>query len=301
MGLFRVSKDTQAQIDSSEKINKQNIEYQEGLNNMIFKREDNAHQREVADLEAAGLSSFGNLSGAQATGSGVAAPQVDGSMISNAYSNERLAKGQELSAFNDLGDQVSNLLGYIEKKAELSHKKDVDEHDMNLADEKFALENYTKRAETDINRINTTLAQHKDMREADKHAYEIELMIAEHSKKLAEESSIKTNEAIALKGEKRAQALYNIELNKASIEIESKLQQYTHNREMYPILLELEKNKKKLSDKEIETYMDRLKLEKTKVNTQAFRDICLGLGGIFTGVGKVVDSASGFFKPKIGF
>lgn len=61
--------------DSQEKINAQNIAFQERENAITREREDNAHVREVLDLQRAGLSPLANLSGASSQP--LTAPQAD--------------------------------------------------------------------------------------------------------------------------------------------------------------------------------------------------------------------------------
>lgn len=61
--------------DTQEKINAQNIAFQERENAITREREDNAHVREVLDLQRAGLSPLANLSGASSQA--LTAPQAD--------------------------------------------------------------------------------------------------------------------------------------------------------------------------------------------------------------------------------
>lgn len=70
-----------------QKTNRENREWQEGQNAITRQREDNAHQREVADLQAAGLSPLANMSGAGVStplASEMDAPQIDTSAILDA-------------------------------------------------------------------------------------------------------------------------------------------------------------------------------------------------------------------------
>lgn len=60
--------------ESNEKIASQNIEYQKQFNQQVFSREDNANQRAVADMRAAGLSPLANYA-ASGSGGVAASPQ----------------------------------------------------------------------------------------------------------------------------------------------------------------------------------------------------------------------------------
>lgn len=72
-GLFDKS-NTDSTNSLNDKINKRNLKFQETQNNIMRSREDNAHQREAADLEAAGINKLmAGMNGAQASG-GLGAP-----------------------------------------------------------------------------------------------------------------------------------------------------------------------------------------------------------------------------------
>ena len=75
-------------------LQKQQFDYQKKLQQQIFAREDSAYQRQVADLEKAGLNkALAYGSGGAGTGSvvGVSAPQINSAGLSN--SMQSMAKG----------------------------------------------------------------------------------------------------------------------------------------------------------------------------------------------------------------
>lgn len=76
--------------ESNQKINQQNIDYQTAMTREQWERDDTAHQREVADLEAAGLSPLANTTGSQVTSAlsapnpiAMQAPQIDTNSLIN--------------------------------------------------------------------------------------------------------------------------------------------------------------------------------------------------------------------------
>lgn len=78
---YNVGKNTN---QSNEDINEKNLEYNSYMTQQQWERDDNAHQREVADLQAAGLSPLANTAGSQVTSAlgapsaiPMQAPQVD--------------------------------------------------------------------------------------------------------------------------------------------------------------------------------------------------------------------------------
>lgn len=75
---------------------KQQFEYQKDLNQTVMEREDNAMQRQIADLKAAGMSPLMASGGASATPlTSANAPQMD-------LSGVNTAMGNMLSAYNDI-------------------------------------------------------------------------------------------------------------------------------------------------------------------------------------------------------
>lgn len=264
-----------------------NLKFQAQENAINRAREDTANQRMVADMHKAGLSAFGSNSGGLSTPAATQAPQYATSPVSQ--------------AFQTVGSSASSLRDYTLESAKADNTKFVDREKLRIADSQAVADNDLKNAEAEATRLKAEYQTKENASYEEKKASQLELNLAEQKLKTAQEQKTRTDSMLSLNQEKRNEALYQLELDRAHIEIQTKLQSYTHNREMLPILLEIEKNKKTLSDKEIETYMQRLKIEKTKANSQAFRDVCLGLGGLITGVSKVADSVSGFIKPKIGF
>ena len=88
-GLISTAANYQATIDTNEanannvyetnktnkEINQANLDYNKAMTQAQWERDDNAHQREVADLEAAGLSPLANTTGG-ANGSPLGAPNA---------------------------------------------------------------------------------------------------------------------------------------------------------------------------------------------------------------------------------
>ena len=75
---------------SNEKINQQQLDYNAAMTREAWARDDTAHQREVSDLEAAGLSPLANTTGNQVTSPlsapspiAMQAPQIDANTIMN--------------------------------------------------------------------------------------------------------------------------------------------------------------------------------------------------------------------------
>ena len=88
-GIFGAGADT-----ANVALQQQQFDYQKKLQQQIFAREDSAYQRQVADLEKAGLNkALAYGSGGAGTGSvvGVSAPQINSAGLSNAM--QSMAKG----------------------------------------------------------------------------------------------------------------------------------------------------------------------------------------------------------------
>lgn len=101
-----------------EKVRQENIAREEATNALNRQREDNAHQREVADLQAAGLSPIANMTGAQASpmaSTSQEAPQMDVSAMNDAINT--------LSQ-REVADEALEQRK-IEHSENLSHQKNV--------------------------------------------------------------------------------------------------------------------------------------------------------------------------------
>lgn len=87
--LFNIGS-TRKTNDTNMAINQQNLDFTAAMTRQAWERDDNAHQREVRDLEAAGLSPLANTTGSQVTAPNSApspiamqAPQIDSTSLAN--------------------------------------------------------------------------------------------------------------------------------------------------------------------------------------------------------------------------
>ncbi len=94
IGARASDKASQRAADAQKSVNAANIAFQERENAIAREREDNAHQREVADLRAAGLSPLANTTGAGAQAMTAPSQGVEGFMQSAQFDAQ---KGQYLS------------------------------------------------------------------------------------------------------------------------------------------------------------------------------------------------------------
>lgn len=83
---------------------RENLDYNRALNERIFERADTAHQREVADLRAAGLNPLIATAGAETAGS--ATPTE---ALHNDYKHQDMGT---LSAFQSIGDLLNTLQNF---------------------------------------------------------------------------------------------------------------------------------------------------------------------------------------------
>lgn len=109
--------------DTNKEINKQNLDYNAAQTQAQWERDDNAHQREVADLKAAGLSPLASTNGANTSSAlgapnpiAMEAPQVDiNSIINAALENKalneterhnRVQEGQKYTELHQQAEQI---------------------------------------------------------------------------------------------------------------------------------------------------------------------------------------------------
>lgn len=130
----------------NQQINQQNLDYQTHMTQQQWERDDNAHQREVADLKAAGLSPLASVGGAntsQALGApnpiAMQAPQIDtnqlvNSLLENKALNETVrhnkveegVKGLELSQKTEEIKQKARELEIENKRVQATIKYNSD-------------------------------------------------------------------------------------------------------------------------------------------------------------------------------
>lgn len=130
----------------NQQINQQNLDYQTKMTQQQWERDDNAHQREVADLKAAGLSPLASVGGAntsQALGApnpiAMQAPQIDtnqlvNSLLENKALNETErhnkveegVKGLELAQHAEEIKQKSREISIENKRVESTIKYNAD-------------------------------------------------------------------------------------------------------------------------------------------------------------------------------
>lgn len=106
MGESSSNKRTKWTNESNEKVAQMNIDYQKEYNAQVFQREDNANQRAVVDMRAAGLNPLANYAAAGAGGV-AAAPQ------SNMHYEQGESKLQEALANLQAGTSIAESLQNI--------------------------------------------------------------------------------------------------------------------------------------------------------------------------------------------
>lgn len=138
-------------------LHKSDQDFQAAQTQAAWERDDTAHQREVADLEAAGLSPLANTTGSPVTaplGSAspiaMQAPQIDiNSMINSMLQNKKLDedKRHNLKIEEYRADELEQGWTELQEKAEqiaLESDKLTEEFRHNSALEKIAADNYNE-------------------------------------------------------------------------------------------------------------------------------------------------------------
>lgn len=152
------------------------FDYQKRLNQLTMEREDNAIQRQIADLTAAGFSPLMASSGSSAASlSSASAPQIDNSGISAAQGSY-LSLAQQYSALKQ--ETMSNIRNNASKNAQAlaSNKQGaafalanlVQGAKQNINEAYWRTQNFrlnAERQDAEINRINEQIASSKQERE----------------------------------------------------------------------------------------------------------------------------------------
>lgn len=118
--------------EANQEINQQNLDYNKAQTEAAWNRDDTAHQREVADLEAAGLSPLASTSGSSVTSPlgapspiAMQAPQIDmNGLINAALASDKLKEEKRHNLANE---------GYKEEELKLQaeeNKIKADELDL---------------------------------------------------------------------------------------------------------------------------------------------------------------------------
>lgn len=114
--------------ETNKEINQSNLDYNAAMTREQWARDDTAHQREVADLEAAGLSPLANTTGSQVTSAlgapnpiAMQAPQFDAnSIINSMLQAQKLGeeKRHNLEIEGDRDVELTQQAEQIEQKAQ---------------------------------------------------------------------------------------------------------------------------------------------------------------------------------------
>lgn len=113
-------------------INQQNLDYNAAMTQAQWERDDNAHQREVADLEAAGLSPLASTQGSgvsQALGApspiAMQAPQFDvNTLVNSLIQNKQLSETKRHNLVQE-GYEETELLQNAEELKQKSRQLDI--------------------------------------------------------------------------------------------------------------------------------------------------------------------------------
>lgn len=148
MGSTPTERAQKSANESNEDVAKLNIAYQKEYNQQVFAREDNANQRAVADMRAAGLNPLVNYN-PSGSGGVAAAPQ------SNMHYDPATGKIQDLMAFSQMAsalqDQALGLQQFQKNKLEMDHQRLLNENqsiinafDSKTLESRIASQRYTE-------------------------------------------------------------------------------------------------------------------------------------------------------------
>lgn len=161
---------------ANKKINDENIDYQRAMTLKQWERDDTAHQREVADLEAAGLSPLASTSGlgnSQALGApsplSMQAPQMD----SSAFINSMLQAAQlsETTRHNMVQEKQKNIELTLESKELVQKAKEL-----NLENKKVeqTIQYQSDLIKNQTDQLNETVNARKEKDKREKLSYQSE-------------------------------------------------------------------------------------------------------------------------------
>lgn len=136
IGIGVSSKTQQETNAANAAINQTNLDYNTAMTREQWERDDNAHQREVADLQAAGLSPIASLNGAQTSGAlgapspiAMAAPQLDFNSLAQSMLGAQQLQEQKREFDITKGQKDTELENNAKMiTAEIEHMQNLDEY-----------------------------------------------------------------------------------------------------------------------------------------------------------------------------
>lgn len=162
-------------------INQQNLDYNSAMTQAQWERDDNAHQREVADLEAAGLSPLASTQGSgvsQALGApspiAMQAPQFDvNTLVNSLIQNKQLNETKRHNLVQE-GYEETELLQNAEELKQKSRQLDIQDKKVE-ADIKYQCD----LIENQANQINETIRHNKESENLEKTSISSEIFFKE--------------------------------------------------------------------------------------------------------------------------
>lgn len=136
IGIGVNSKNQQDTNALNAQINQNNLDYNTAMTREQWERDDNAHQREVADLQAAGLSPIASLNGAQTSGAlgapspiAMQAPQLDFNSLAQSLLGVQALEEQKREFEVTSGQKDTELENNAKKiTAEIEHMQNLDDY-----------------------------------------------------------------------------------------------------------------------------------------------------------------------------
>lgn len=132
----------------------ENLDYQKGLQEQIFDREDTSYQRTVEDMRNAGLNPL-SMNGTNASGEAIATTPLNNDYKAESYKDMSAYKDTLVNAFNEMNNAKkaeSELKGMEEENRSKKAQADIDEANAKIAEAEaeakikgMKLDNETKR------------------------------------------------------------------------------------------------------------------------------------------------------------